>query len=479
MNRKARIVATLGPASQSEAMVEQLILAGVNVTRLNFSHGSHAEHAARIVTVRRVAERLGISVAVLQDLQGPKIRLGKLDQAGVQLEPDSRVVLYAEGDEPPDGGTSVCLPVDFPELFQAAQVGARILLDDGRLVLSVDTVSPRGLTARVLIGGLVTSHKGINLPAVKLPIPALTEKDEADLAFGLSQGVDAVAVSFVRSAADIHGVRAALRRLAPEGPWPLLIAKLEKPEALDDLEAILDAADGVMVARGDLGVEMSLERVPTAQKRIIQMANHKMKLVITATQMLESMTQNALPTRAEASDVANAVFDGTDAVMLSGETAVGKYPLQAVEMMHRIVCEAEANYDVWGHVDEQEFAGHDDALSLALAARAVAHDRDVKAIVVFTVTGRSAWIMSKVRPGVPILALTPEERTYRRLALFWGVLPRRVRFSQTLEDMILSMEKAVHETGIAQPGQQVVVVSGFPVGAARPPTLALLHTLGV
>ncbi len=478
MNRKARIVATLGPASQDEATLEQLILAGVNVTRLNFSHGLHAEHAARIAAVRRVAERLGVAVAVLQDLQGPKIRLGKVDQAGVWLEPESRVTLYAEGDEPP-GGTSLCLPVDFPELFAAAEKGMRILLDDGRLALSVETVSARSLTARVLAGGLVTSHKGINLPAVKLPIPSLTEKDEADLAFGLSQGVDAVAISFVRAAADVHQVRAVLRRLAPEGPWPLLVAKIEKPEALDDLEAILDAADGVMVARGDLGVEMSLECVPTAQKRIIQMANRKMKLVITATQMLDSMTQNALPTRAEASDVANAVFDGTDAVMLSGETAVGKYPLQAVEMMHRIVCEAEANYETWGHVEELEFRGHDDALSLALAARAVAHDRDVRAIVVFTVTGRSAWIMAKVRPGVPILALTPEERTYRRLALFWGVTPQRVRFSHTLEDMILAVEKAVHETGIARPGQQVVVVSGFPVGAARPPTLALLHTVGV
>lgn len=478
MKRKVRIVATLGPASQTPADLERLILAGVNVARLNFSHGAHSDHAARVAAIRRTAERLGVSVAVLQDLQGPKIRLGKLEQAGARLEPDARVTLYAEGDDPP-GEVRLSLPVDFPELFAAAQPGSRVLLDDGRLALTVESVSARALTARVVVGGLVTSNKGINLPGVSLPIPSFTEKDEADLAFGLSQGMDAVAVSFVRSAADVRGVRAALRRLAPEGPWPLLVAKLEKPEALDDLDAILEAADGVMVARGDLGVEMSPECVPTAQKRIIRAANLKGKLVITATQMLDSMMHNALPTRAEASDVANAVFDGTDAVMLSGETAAGKYPLESVEMMHRIVCEAEANYDTWGHDENLDYAGHDDALSLALAARTVAHDRDVAAIAVFTVTGRSAWIMSKTRPGVPVLALTPEVRTYRRLALFWGVTPHKAPFSRSLEEMIASVERAVRETGVAQPGQQVVVVSGFPVGAARPPTLALLHTVGV
>lgn len=477
MKRRVRIVATLGPSSEQEAILERLILAGVNVVRLNFSHGNHGEHAARISAVRRVAERLKCSVAILQDLQGPKIRLGKLEQAEARLEPDDRVVLYAAGDDPPTD-ISPALPVDFPELFDAVQEGSRVLLDDGRLALTVESVSTRRLTARVAVGGRITSNKGINLPGVKLPIPSLTEKDEADLAFGLSRGVDAVAVSFVRSAADVYAVRSSLRRLAPEGPWPLLVAKLEKPEALGDLDAILEAADGVMVARGDLGVEMSPECVPTAQKRIIRSANRLGKLVITATQMLESMVQNALPTRAEASDVANAVFDGTDAVMLSGETAIGKYPLQSVEMMYRIVCEAEANYEPWGHAQEMDFAGHDDAVSLALAARAIAHDRDVAAIAVFTVTGRSAWIMSKVRPSVPILALTPEERTYRRLALFWGVTPYKVPFSHSLEEMIASVEKAVNETGIARPGQQVVVVSGFPVGAARPPTLALLHTVG-
>ncbi len=478
MNRKARIVATLGPSSQDEAILERLILAGVNVARLNFSHGTHAGHAARVASIRTLAARLGRSVAILQDLQGPKIRLGKLEPAGVRLEPGSLVQLYVEGQEPP-GGAPLALPVDFPELFDSARPGQRILLDDGHLELSVEAVSGGLLRARVERGGLVTSNKGINLPGTKLDIPGFTAKDETDLAFGLSQGVDALAVSFVRSAADVRLVRAALRRLAPEGPWPLLIAKMEKPEALDDLDGILDAADGIMVARGDLGVEMSPECVPTAQKRMIRAANHKSKLVITATQMLDSMIQNAIPTRAEASDVANAVFDGTDAVMLSGETASGRYPLEAVEMMHRIVCEAEANYAAWGHAEEVEFAGHDDAVSLALAARAVAHDRDVAAIAVFTVTGRSAWIMSKTRPAVPVLALTPEERTYRRLSLFWGVIPHKVAFSHSLEDMLASVEKAVRETGVAQPGQQVVVVSGFPVGAARPPTLALLHTIGV
>jgi len=476
VSRKAKIVATIGPASQSEAVLEQLLRARVNVARLNFSHGTHAEHAANIAAIRRIAKRLGAAVGILQDLQGPKIRVGALDEP-LHLVPGETVRLYAQGDQPP-AASGLCVPIDFPELFASVSGGDRILLDDGRLGLTVAAVCGRSLAARVDVGGLLSSHKGINLPGVRLDVPAFTEKDEADLAFGLSQGVDAVAVSFVRSAQDVAAVRAAVERLAPDASPPLLIAKLERPEALENLDAILQVADGAMVARGDLGVEMPPENVPIAQKRIIQAANHHGNLVITATQMLDSMVHNVLPTRAEASDVANAIFDGTDAVMLSGETAVGEHPLEAVAMMDRIVAEAEAHFAAWGHGEEMAPAEHGDAASLARAVREIAHDRAVAAIAVFTQTGRTAWLMSKMRPRVPILAFTPQQNTYRRMAFLWGVASFRVPFANTMEKMLGHVEAALYSTGFVQPGQQVVLVCGFPLGAMRPPNMALLHTVG-
>ncbi|MDO9349375.1 MAG: pyruvate kinase, partial [Anaerolineales bacterium] len=312
---------------------------------------------------------------------------------------------------------------------------------------------------------------------------SFTEKDADDLSFGLSLGVEAVAVSFVRSAQDVSRVRQAIDKLAPQN-LPFLVAKLERPEALDDLEKILEIADGVMVARGDLGVEMAPEEVPIAQKRIIQAANRAGKLVITATQMLESMIHNPLPTRAEVSDVANAIFDGSDAVMLSAETAVGEYPVESVAIMERIVRQAEAGINEWGHVQRMEVsrrvgaAQNEDAAAIANAARELAHDREVAAIAVFTRSGRTAAIMAKARPCVPILAFTPEMQTYRRLAMFWGVIPKIVPFADTLEEMLAHVETALRASGSVQSGQQVVLISGFPVGAMRPPNMALLHTLG-
>jgi pyruvate kinase len=343
--------------------------------------------------------------------------------------------------------------------------------------LIVQLADGKTVTAQVKTGGVLSSHKGINLPGIRLDIPGFTEKDAQDLAFGLSLGVDAVAVSFVRSAQDVVQVRQAIEKLSPHN-LPILVAKLERPEALDDLEGILNVADGVMVARGDLGVEMAPEDVPGAQKRIIQAANRRGKLVITATQMLESMIHNPLPTRAEASDVANAVFDGTDAVMLSGETAAGEYPVESVEMMDRIVRQAEAGFTEWGHVQVMEASAHDDAAAIASAARELAHDRDVTAIAVFTRSGRTAALMAKARPCVPILAFTPEPQTYQRLAMLWGVTPYIVPFADTVEEMIAHVETALRASGIVQPGQQVVLISGFPVGAMRPPNMALLHTVG-
>jgi pyruvate kinase len=477
MTRKAKIVATIGPASESEEMLEKLILAGMDVARMNFSHGSHEEHAARIARLRQVSERLGISVGILQDLQGPKIRVGELEDP-IQLNEGEEVSLYASGTTPPDGGLKK-IPVDFRQLFDSCRMSDRLLLDDGRLALEVTSVKTRNaLTAKVLVGGRLTSHKGINLPGVRLRITGFTEKDETDLAFGIAQGVDAVAISFVRTVDDVKKVRYAIERFSIGKRLPLLIAKLEKPEALDNLNEIMDNVDGVMVARGDLGVELPPERVTALQKHIIHIANHRAKLVITATQMLESMISNPLPTRAEASDVANAVFDGTDAVMLSAETAVGKYPVETIQIMDRIVREAESHFLEWGLKQHVGGFEHSDAASMARAAQALANDENVTAVACFTTQGQTAWLMSKIRPRVPILAFTPDPNTFHRLAFLWGARPQLVPFVNSLEEMIDHVDQALTRSDVVQIGDQVVLVCGFPVGAIRPPNMALLHTVG-
>jgi len=472
MDRKAKIVATIGPASQDETVLEKFLLAGMNVARLNFSHGTHESHAARIMSLRAIATRLGQPLAILQDLQGPKIRVGMLDKP-LTLVPGQQVRLYPEKAVKPVG---VSIPVDFPQLFGAVKRGNRILLDDGRLALTVQAVGRKQVDADVLVGGRLSSHKGINLPGVTLNIPVFTEKDAFDLAFGLSMKVDVVAVSFVQTAQDMKVIRKLVKAEGENSP--LLIAKLERPKALDNLEEILEVVDGVMVARGDLGVEMAPEDVPGAQKRIIQVSNRKGKLVITATQMLESMIHNPLPTRAEASDVANAIYDGTDAVMLSAETAAGEYPVESVSLMDRIVRQAEENYDQWGHGQVLETDEHDDAVAIAHAARELAQDRDVEAIAVFTRTGRTAILMSKTRACVPVLAFTPVEETYQRMSLAWGVTPFRVPWANTMEEMIGHVESALRKNNLVRTGGQVVVVSGFPVRDFRQPNMALLHTVG-
>jgi pyruvate kinase len=476
MDRKAKIVATLGPASQDEAVLEKLLLAGMNVARLNFSHGNHESHAERATKLRAIAKRLNRPVAVLQDLQGPKIRVGAL-AAPLALLPGQEVLLHPEGNPAPEAAAEQpVIPVDFPQLFYSVKAGDRILLDDGRLALGVKSVAKNLVVAEVRTGGPLSSHKGINLPGVRLSLPAFTEKDAEDLEFGLSIGVDLVALSFVRQPEDVAMVRQIVTtRLGEQAPP--VIAKLERPEALDNLDGILDAADGVMVARGDLGVEMAPEDVPGAQKRIIQQANRRGKLVITATQMLESMIHNPLPTRAEASDVANAIYDGTDAVMLSGETAAGAYPVEAVAMMDRIVRQAESDFDRWGRAQIIAADEHDDAVAICLAAKELAHDRDVEAIAIFTRTGRTAVLLSKARPCVPVLAFTPVDETYRRLAAAWGVIPHHVPWADTVEQMISHLEQALKEKGAVRPGQQVVLVSGFPVRDFPQPNMALLHTV--
>lgn len=477
MQRKAKIIATVGPASSSGIVLEGMIRAGMSVGRLNFSHGTHEQHAANVRLLRETAQRLSMPVGILMDLRGPKLRVGDFAMP-FQLAPGELVCFYDQAAPRPDlPGKSV--PVDFPELFDSVEPGDRLLLDDGHLALSVSSLGTGSLMAKVEVGGTLSAHKGINLPGIQLRIPGLTGKDREDLRFGLEQGVDAVAISFVRSAEDVRQVRAVLERvLSPGVRLPLLIAKLERPEALDDLDAILDSVDGVMVARGDLGVELPPEQVPSLQKRIIHAANSRAKLVITATQMLESMIHSPLPTRAEASDVANAVFDGTDALMLSAETATGLYPVEAVGMMDRIVREAESHSLEWGRKNEHALPEIDDSSSVAYAARELAHDVNVERIAVFTVGGNSAWAVSHVRPRVPILAFTPDDQTYRRLSFLWGVEPYLVPFVSSLEEMLAELEAVAEREGLFRPGQQVVVVCSFPVGAVRPPNMAMLHTIG-
>jgi pyruvate kinase len=486
MERRTKIVVTLGPATEDRKTLERLFKAGVNVVRLNFSHGTQAEHAERIHLVRAISEKLALPVTLLQDLQGPKIRTGLLKETGVDIVQGQDLILTTEQIE----GDASRVSVDFPDLPNSVRPGGRILLDDGNLELVVVRVEDTEVHTQVVLGGVLKANKGVNLPGAKLNIPAFTEKDEQDLKFGLEQGVDAIAMSFVRTPGDVVRVRHRVARLAHDQRHVPIIAKLERPEALENLEAIVDAADGVMVARGDLGVEMPPESVPIAQKRIIEAANRDARIVITATQMLDSMINNPRPTRAEATDVANAIFDGTDAVMLSGETAIGRYPVQAVEMMDAIIRRAEAEIDRWGHwrggladcVGNQFAADlpptHDDALSITRAGAELARDRNVAAIAVFTETGRTALLMSKTRPVVPILAFTPVVSTYQQLPMLWGVLPYLVPYSNTLEEMLGQVEKSMVTDTSLQPGQQVVLISGFPVGARRPPNLALLYTIG-
>ena len=478
--RFAKIVCTLGPSSNDHDSITKLIEAGMDVARLNFSHGTHESHAKLIHTVRQCSQDLNKPVAILQDLQGPKLRVGNLPSEGIQLEAGQILNLYTVGFGTEDFlGEQKSLPLDVPNLARGVKPGNRILLDDGHLELQVKEVKGETVVTKVITGGLLTSHKGVNLPGAHLGIPSFTEKDRADLEFGLANGVDYVAISFVETAADIQVVRQAMKELNPQRANTPIIAKMERPEAVKNLHEIIHETDGVMVARGDLGVETSPALVPIIQKEIIQSANRHAKVVITATQMLDSMIHNPRPTRAEASDVANAIFDGTDAVMLSGETASGEYPVEAVKMMDSIVREAEKHTSDWGHsVDFPEAAIKGDALSMCAAARELAHDRDVSNVAVYTQSGKTALLMSKVRPRVPILALSPESRTLTLCNLYWGVVPMPIPAVSSLEEMVRHVDDALKRQSHIKDGQQIVLISGFPVGNYHLPNLALLHSVG-
>ena len=446
--RRTKIVATLGPASESPKMIRTLIDAGVDAVRLNFSYGDHETHGRLIDAVRESAAAAGRDVAILQDLQGPKIRIGELRGGSVRLGAGAQVRLTSE----PIEGTATRMSTTYDHLAEEVSSGDRILLDDGSIELIVDKVSRGEVDCEVVHGGTLKSGKGMNLPGVAIRTPAFTAKDRRDLRFGLERGIDSVALSFISSAKDAEPVRRAMRDIGRSVP---LLAKIEKPQALRNLDRVLRAFDGVMVARGDLGVEIGPEKVPTAQKRIIHRANALGKPVITATQMLESMIKNARPTRAEASDVANAVLDGTDAVMLSGETAAGRYPEESVRVMDLIVREAESLVTPGApHTSGRKSRGH----SICHAAVGLANEAAAAAIVARTRSGRTARILSALRPAVPIFALCERDAVARGLALFRGVVPVSVDELGSTEDVIALIRGQLVKRGLVAAGEDVVVV---------------------
>jgi len=457
--RKTKIVATLGPASSSPDMVEKLIEAGVDVARLNFSHGTHEEHEQNVRTVRAISERLHRPVAVLQDLSGPKIRTGKIAaEGGVQLDEGARFVLTTD-DVP---GDAERVSTNYKQLPRDLKKGDRIVLDDGRIALVVQKVEGEEIETEVVNGGILKSNKGINLPGILISTPALTDKDRRDVLHGLKLDVDFMAMSFVQRKEDIEQLRSLLRENGREDLQ--IIAKIERPKAVENLLEILSVADGVMVARGDLGVELAPEQVPTIQKEIILEANQRGRTVITATQMLESMVHEPVPTRAEASDIANAILDGTDALMLSAETASGAYPVEAVETMARIAVHTE---DHMGNsptrrrtADFPLMEGSPVTRAVALAARRAAEELDAKYIVAFTESGSTVRLVSYSRPKSHILGFTPSERVYRRLALRWGVTPLHGERFDTTDAMLEVAMKFLKRKGFVDEGDVVVTVCG-------------------
>ncbi len=457
--RRTKIVGTLGPASRGPQAVARLVEAGLDVVRLNYAHGSPDEHAQALADVRAAASRGGRPLAVLQDLAGPKIRTGPLAAGEVELEPGAAFTLT--GRDVPGDAREVSLT--WPTLARDVRPGDRLLLADGMLELEAVAVAESDIDCRVITGGRLGAHKGINVPGRAIAAPSLTAKDRADLALGVAAGVDAVALSFVRSRRDVEAARAAARAA---GGDVLIVAKIERPEALSDLDGILEAADGIMVARGDLGVEIPLERVPVVQKSLIERANRAGKLVITATQMLRSMVDSPRPTRAEVADVANAILDGTDAVMLSEETATGAWPAEAVATMARIAVEVETIFphDVWAR-RVQRRPRESDAEAVAHAACEMAERLQAEAILTLTRTGETARLVAKFRPAQPVLALTPDEATYRRLAVVWGVTPALV---PAVDDVAAQEREAVRRAlaaGLLRPGGRAVLTGGAPPSA--------------
>ncbi len=471
-DRRAKIVATLGPASSNETTFRELVRAGLDVARLNFSHGTQPEKLKLIEMVRKVAAEEGKVICILGDLQGPKIRTGRLkNRIPVQLKTGQRLTITPR-DIP---GTATVISTTFPTLAENLEPGARILLSDGLIELRVIDIPGEDVECEVINGGTLGEHKGINLPGIAVRVPSLTEKDESDLEFAVKSGVDAIAVSFIRTADDVRLVK---QRIAALGADTWVVAKLEKPQAIDNLESILDVTDGVMVARGDLGVEMPPEKVPAIQKHVIRRAAEHRKPVITATQMLESMIENPRPTRAEASDVANAVYDGTDAVMLSAESAAGKYPIEAVKMMAKIVIETESHKpEVPVHHDQPNHLRLSIAETICESMAHAAEDLDLAAIAVFTETGATARQLSKYHPNPPIYALSSIEPVINRMNLLWGVHPVKCEKAHTAEQMVDMAEQLLEECGYVRPQDILGIVAGTRTKSGSTNFLRL-HVLG-
>jgi pyruvate kinase len=457
-SRKAKIVATLGPASTDGATIESMFRAGADVFRLNFSHGSHDDHKRRLDKLRALEQSLGRPVGVLIDLQGPKLRVGTFAEGKVVLEAGAPFRLDLNASQPGDR-TRVALP--HPEIFAALESDTRLLLDDGRIELRVEKYSGDSADTIVVNGGVLSDRKGVNVPGVVLPLSALTEKDRKDLAFGLSLGIDWVALSFVQRVEDIREIKEIVQGRAK------IIAKLEKPAAISQLEPIVREADAVMVARGDLGVEMPAEQVPAIQKRIVRVCRRLGKPVIVATQMLESMVTAPVPTRAEASDVATAIYDGVDAVMLSAESASGKYPVEAVTMMNNIIVQTESDPFYRESIAAgQSPAQPEIADAIGLAMRNVADLLDVAATVAYTSSGHSALRLARERPQAPIIGMTPKLSTARSLALVWGVHAVLTHDVADVSEMTDFACATARREGLARQGQTIVIAAGMPFGAS-------------
>jgi pyruvate kinase len=468
---RAKIVCTLGPASSTPERIGELIEAGMSVARLNFSHGSHEDHARMLQIVRSEADRRGKAIAALLDLQGPKIRVGRFANGAVELRPGAEFSITID---PSVVGDEKRVSTTYPGLLRDVKVGDQILLDDGYLSLAVTSVHEHDVRTVVVTGGTLKNNKGINLPGVDVSAPALSDKDKIDIGFALRHNLDYVALSFVRRPEDVLEAK---KLLTVEGVSIPVISKIEKPQALDRLADIIDVSDGVMVARGDLGVELGPEKVPLWQKRIIEETNRRGKIVITATQMLESMISQPRPTRAEASDVANAVLDTTDALMLSGETASGAHPIEAVRTMARIIDEIEKSAYYRQNAPQVDLQMAVSANAIAHAAVIAARAMKLKTIVTVSESGGAARLVSEYRPEANIIALTTNEVSYRRLALFWGVTPVLVGPSASTEELVDRVEATLLERNLALPGENVLITMAVPVGAGTSTNMLKVHQI--
>jgi pyruvate kinase len=471
--RKTKIVCTIGPASESLPVLKKLIQAGMNVARLNFSHGNHEEHAQRIQTIRQASAEMGKTVAILLDTKGPEIRTGMFKEEAIELVQDQQVTLTTEE----IAGDAERFSVTYKHLPHDVRIGSTILIDDGLIALEVLAVAAPEIKCRIVNGGTIKGRRGVNVPGVTISLPGITDKDAADIVFGIEQGIDFIAASFVRKANDIMEIRELLEKYTAQHIQ--IIAKIENQEGVNNLNEILEVSDGLMVARGDLGVEIPAEQVPLVQKRMIHRCNLIGKPVITATQMLDSMQRFPRPTRAEASDVANAIFDGTDAVMLSGETAAGKYPVESVETMARIAEHTESALEYREIFKRQSGAQQTtitEAISQAVANSAL--DLDAKAIVTATESGYTARMVSKYRPKSPIVAVTPYEQVMRKLCLIWGVLPVKGQFAANTDEMFQMAVESSMQTGLVRLGDLIVITAGVPVGRSGTTNLIKVHQVG-